>query len=62
MLCIRISYVCAATKQFEHHRDFDQYRVVCHWGGQLGVASWGWLQSPLFIVCLKAIFFSKSFL
>jgi hypothetical protein len=20
-------------------------------GGQLGVASWGWLQSPFFIVC-----------
>jgi hypothetical protein len=22
-------------------------------GGQLGVASWGWLQSPFFIVCLN---------
>jgi hypothetical protein len=21
------------------------------WGGQLEVASWGWLQSPFFIVC-----------
>jgi hypothetical protein len=23
------------------------------WGGQLGLASWGWLQSPFFIVCLN---------
>jgi hypothetical protein len=30
-------------------------------GGQLGVASWGWLQSPFFIVCLNQChFFSKS--
>jgi hypothetical protein len=32
------------------------------WGGQLGVASWGWLQTPFFIVCLnQGHFFSKSF-
>jgi hypothetical protein len=32
------------------------------WGGQVGLASLGWLQSPFFIVCLnKGHFFSKSF-
>jgi hypothetical protein len=32
------------------------------WGGQLGVASWGWLQSPFFIVCLnQGHFISESF-
>ena len=32
------------------------------WGCQLGVVSWGWLQSPFFIVCLnQGHFFSKSF-
>jgi hypothetical protein len=31
-------------------------------GGQLGVASWGWLQSPFFIVCLnQGHFFSNFF-
>jgi hypothetical protein len=32
------------------------------WGGQLEMASWGWLQSPFFIVYLnQGHFFSKSF-
>jgi hypothetical protein len=31
------------------------------WGGQLGVASLGWLQSPFFIVCLDQGHFFSNF-
>jgi hypothetical protein len=36
-------------------------RGVRPWDGQLGVATWGWLQSPFFIVCLKQGHFFLSF-
>jgi hypothetical protein len=32
------------------------------WGGQMGVASWGWLQSPFLIVCLNQSHFFLSLL
>jgi hypothetical protein len=35
--------------------------VVRPWGRQLGVASWGWLQSPFFIVCIIQGHFKKKF-
>jgi hypothetical protein len=48
----------------KYHREKKKRGGQLGWlagGGQLGVANWGWLQSPFFIVCLYQGHFFLSY-
>jgi hypothetical protein len=52
---------CIHKRQGKREKKKPVERGVRPWDGQLGVATWGWLQSPFFIVCLKQGHFFLSF-